>query len=108
TVHVCICQPEPKIPRPRNSFMLYRQHNQARFIDKHPGIANPEVSKILGELWKSEPASVKEKWKLLAEEEKLRHREKYPEYRYQPRRSGGRRRSTSDTYTTTLCDKCGG
>ncbi|KAK5005365.1 slightly ste11-like protein, partial [Cryomyces antarcticus] len=39
---------------------------------------------------------------------KLRHREKYPEYRYQPRRSGGRRRSTSDTYTTTLCDKCGG
>ncbi|TKA68581.1 hypothetical protein B0A49_11472 [Cryomyces minteri] len=53
--------------------MLYRQHNQARFIDKHPGIANPEVSKILGESWKSEPASVKEKWKLLAEEEKLRH-----------------------------------
>ncbi|OJD35942.1 hmg box protein [Diplodia corticola] len=108
--HVCLCQPDPKIPRPRNAFILYRQHHQAAIVAQHPGLANPEISKIIGEQWKSQPEAVRNEWKALAEEEKLRHQQQYPEYRYQPRR-GGRRGSLTALNTATdkhLCAKCGG
>ncbi|KAF9633821.1 hypothetical protein BFW01_g4715 [Lasiodiplodia theobromae] len=107
--HVCLCQPDPKIPRPRNAFILYRQHHQAAIVAQHPGLANPEISKIIGEQWKAQPESVRSEWKALAEEEKIRHQQQYPEYRYQPRR-GGRRGSLSLNTTSDKhhCTKCGG
>ncbi|KAF2089838.1 hypothetical protein K490DRAFT_35466 [Saccharata proteae CBS 121410] len=108
--HVCLCQPDPKIPRPRNAFILYRQHHQAAVVGRHPGLANPEISKIIGEQWRAESDSVRSEWKTLAEEEKLRHQQQYPEYRYQPKR-GGRRGSFSDKASSTekyTCTKCGG
>ncbi|KAK7525085.1 uncharacterized protein IWZ02DRAFT_375012, partial [Phyllosticta citriasiana] len=108
--HVCLCQPDPKIPRPRNAFILYRQHHHAAIVAENPGLANPEISKIIGEQWRSEPESIREEWKRLADEEKLRHQQQYPEYRYQPRR-GGRRSSVSNANGTPekhLCTKCGG
>ena len=49
------------------AFILYRQRYQAEILDQHPGLPNPEISKRAGELWKSEPESVKNEWKLLAE-----------------------------------------
>ncbi|KAF2460262.1 hypothetical protein BDY21DRAFT_383962 [Lineolata rhizophorae] len=111
--HVCLCQPDPKIPRPRNAFILYRQHHQGSVVARNLGVPNPEISKILGEQWRKEPASVKNEWKMLAEEEKIRHQQQYPEYRYQPRRHG--RRTSVDPNagkTTTVdkyrCSKCGG
>ncbi|KAF2717786.1 hypothetical protein K431DRAFT_349253 [Polychaeton citri CBS 116435] len=113
-VQVCICQPDPKIPRPRNAFILYRQHHQASVVAKNPGLANPEISKIIGEQWRNQPAEVKNEWKALAEEEKLRHQQQYPTYRYQPKRNTGRRNSaSSDTPGSAggeraRCPKCGG
>lgn len=108
--HVCLCQPDPKIPRPRNAFILYRQHHQAAIVAQNPGLANPDISKIIGEQWKAQPESVRNEWKALAEEEKIRHQQQYPEYRYQPRR-GGRRGSLSSLNTNPdkhQCNKCGG
>ncbi|KAF2141237.1 uncharacterized protein K452DRAFT_298636 [Aplosporella prunicola CBS 121167] len=108
--HVCLCQPDPKIPRPRNAFILYRQHHQAAIVAQHPGLANPEISKIIGEQWRAQSDSVRNEWKILAEEEKLRHQQQYPEYRYQPRR-GGRRGSVSNANAASdkhHCAKCGG
>ncbi|QIW97742.1 hypothetical protein AMS68_003260 [Peltaster fructicola] len=113
-VQVCICQPEPKIPRPRNAFILYRQHHQAKVIAEHPGLANPEISKIIGEQWRNQPADVKNEWKRLAEEEKVRHQQQYPSYRYQPRRHTRRgsliesSASASTTSEKSRCSKCGG
>ncbi|KAK8220287.1 hypothetical protein IWZ01DRAFT_425802, partial [Phyllosticta capitalensis] len=110
TNHVCLCQPDPKIPRPRNAFILYRQHHHAAIVAENPGLANPEISKIIGEQWRSEAESIREEWKRLADEEKLRHQQQYPEYRYQPRR-GGRRSSVSNANGTPEkhpCTKCGG
>ncbi|KAJ4306699.1 slightly ste11-like protein [Collariella sp. IMI 366227] len=83
---VCLCTPAPKVPRPRNAFILYRQHHQAQVVQHNPGLANPEISKIIGEQWRDEPEDRKNQWKLLAEEEKQRHQRQYPDYRYQPRR----------------------
>ncbi|KAK3117429.1 slightly ste11-like protein [Teratosphaeriaceae sp. CCFEE 6253] len=110
SLHVCICQPDPKIPRPRNAFILYRQHHQAQVVSQHPGLANPEISKIIGEQWQNQAIEIKNKWKALAEEEKLRHQQQYPEYRYQPKRNG-RRGSLSGANASgekPKCVKCGG
>ncbi|OQO13047.1 hypothetical protein B0A48_02511 [Cryoendolithus antarcticus] len=112
-VQVCLCQPDPKIPRPRNAFILYRQHHQAKVVAQHPGLANPDISKIIGEQWRNQPNEVKNEWKALAEEEKIRHQQQYPTYRYQPKRNGRRNSITSDTPGSATserprCNKCGG
>ena len=87
---ICLCQPDPKVPRPRNgklcfsdfsplptgykrlmcntpAFILYRQHHQASVVAQNPGVANPEISKVIGDHWRASTAEVKEHWKLLAE-----------------------------------------
>lgn len=94
------------------AFILYRQHHQANVVSQNPGLANPEISKIIGEQWQSQPVDVKYKWKALAEEEKLRHQQQYPTYRYQPKRNGRRNSVTSDAPGSAgekpKCTKCGG
>jgi len=112
------------------AFILYRQRHQAEILAQHPGLPNPEISKIAGERWKSEPESVKNEWKLLAEvhsrlpfiaalthtddviqEEKARHAQLYPGYRFRPKHKS-HRGSTSSVSTTIArpyrCSKCGG
>ncbi|KAM7217160.1 hypothetical protein V8F06_007451 [Rhypophila decipiens] len=84
---MCLCAKEPKVPRPRNAFILYRQHHQSQTVAANPGTANPEISKIIGAQWKNEPEERKAQWKRLADEEKLRHQQQYPGYKYTPRRS---------------------
>ncbi|KAL3479877.1 hypothetical protein BJX99DRAFT_255039 [Aspergillus californicus] len=111
----CLCQPDPKIPRPRNAFILYRQHYQGAVVAQNPGLANPDISKIIGEQWRKLPQVTKDEWKSLAEEEKARHQQQYPEYRYQPRRYGRDRNSRSlssgishNPPGSTICNRCGG
>ena len=55
--------PDNRLP----AFILYRQHHQASVISAHPGLANPQISKIIGEHWKQAPEEVKVHWKRLAE-----------------------------------------
>ncbi|KAI0414982.1 hypothetical protein F5X98DRAFT_365497 [Xylaria grammica] len=108
---ICLCAKAPKVPRPRNAFILYRQAWQGHFAAQHPGLANPEISKLIGEKWREQPESVKNEWKQLAEEEKIRHQRQYPGYRYQPRRggkNGGGRPTSSSGDTPGRCPKCGG
>ncbi|EGC43237.1 HMG box protein [Histoplasma capsulatum var. duboisii H88] len=112
----CLCQPDPKIPRPRNAFILFRQHFQASVVAQNPGLANPEISKIIGEKWRTLPLESKQDWKNLAEEEKARHQQQYPDYRYQPRRygrTGGNSAATSSGISNnptgaSVCNRCGG
>ncbi|GKZ37601.1 hypothetical protein AbraIFM66950_009218 [Aspergillus brasiliensis] len=113
--HFCLCQPDPKIPRPRNAFILYRQHYQAAVVAQNPGFASFEISKIIGEQWRGLPQETKDEWKALAEEEKARHRQQYPEYRFQPRRYNrdGNLRSGASGIShnppgSTVCNRCGG
>ena len=97
---------------------------------QHPGLANPEISKIIGEQWREQAPEVKSDWKRLAEvregapsgqdietntgkkEEKQRHQRQYPGYRYQPRRGGKltgiRPISASSTDDPVRCPKCNG
>ncbi|RPB05476.1 hypothetical protein L873DRAFT_795829 [Choiromyces venosus 120613-1] len=86
--NICLCQQPARIPRPRNAFILFRQHNQAAVVAKHPGKPNPEISKIIGEMWRESSQDAKNLWQRHADEEKRKHFVRYPEYRYQPRRNG--------------------
>ncbi|PNS16897.1 hypothetical protein CAC42_4861 [Sphaceloma murrayae] len=108
----CLCQPEPKIPRPRNAFILYRQHHNASVIARYPNLSNPEISKIIGELWRGEPEEEKQRWKSFADEDKIQHAQKYPSYRYQPKRSnkGGHGPEGSPGPWTEVhtCPRCNG
>ncbi|KAI4185310.1 MAG: hypothetical protein L6R41_004197 [Letrouitia leprolyta] len=113
---ICLCQPDPKVPRPRNAFILYRQHHQAHVVAQNPGLANPEISKVIGDHWRQSAPEVKAHWKNLAEEEKIRHQRQYPDYRYQPRRNGRNNSISSGSNPSTnsldsenrRCPKCGG
>ena len=49
------------------AFILFRQHYQARVVAENPGLANPQISKIIGEHWKAAPDDIKQHWKALAE-----------------------------------------
>ncbi|KAH7321199.1 hypothetical protein B0I35DRAFT_209202 [Stachybotrys elegans] len=108
---ICFCTPAPKIPRPRNAFILYRQHHHAQVSAEYPDLSNPDISKVIGQSWRKEDAEVREKWKALAAEEKLRHQLQYPEYRYQPRRNSRNQTGqpgVSPPDDQERCSKCKG
>ncbi|KAJ9649296.1 slightly ste11-like protein [Coniosporium tulheliwenetii] len=94
------------------TFILYRQHHQAVVAAQYPRLSNPEISKIIGHKWKALPDTVKDEWKALAEEEKVRHQQQYPEYKFQPRRNGRRGSLSEDPKSASSekyrCNKCGG
>lgn len=49
------------------AFILYRQHYQGAVVAQNPGLANPEISKVIGEQWRDSPLEVKAHWKSLAD-----------------------------------------
>jgi HMG box factor len=51
----------------RTAFILYRQHLQASVVARNPGLANPEISKIIGKHWRELGTEDKNKWNALAE-----------------------------------------
>lgn len=50
-----------------SAFILYRQHWQAAVVAQNPGLANPDISKIIGEQWRKLAQESKDEWKALAE-----------------------------------------
>ncbi|CAJ0873811.1 14276_t:CDS:2 [Entrophospora sp. SA101] len=77
---------KPYIPRPPNSFILYRQHHHPLILNKNPGINNSEISRIIADHWRRLSDKEKDEWKRKAEEAKERHMKAWPDYKYQPRR----------------------
>jgi len=86
-----------KPPRPPNAFILYRRSKQPQIVAANEGISNNEVSKQIGEMWHKEPLEEKLKYQRLADEAKMEHMKKYPEYKYRPRRPHEKRRRTKRT-----------
>ncbi|GAA5974019.1 hypothetical protein JCM11641_008215 [Rhodosporidiobolus odoratus] len=80
------------IPRPRNAFILFRSHAVSTgLIPRSMGITDHKnISQIVGSVWRGLSDEERKKWDELAEEEKMLHREKYPDYRFAPRSRGQR------------------
>ncbi|KAK9469990.1 uncharacterized protein V1510DRAFT_384263 [Dipodascopsis tothii] len=79
-----------KVPRPRNAFIIYRTLKHNDVVKK--GITNTNASRVIADMWKNEPDSVREHFQRLALEESIQHKLLYPEYRYTPRRPGEKQR----------------
>ncbi|KAI7906447.1 uncharacterized protein BX663DRAFT_496428 [Cokeromyces recurvatus] len=86
-----------KAPRPRNSFILYRQEKQKSVTISTMKLHSKDLSKIFAEMWKNEKEEVRMKYERMAEEEKLMHGMLYPKYKYRPKQ---RKKSL------LLSDKC--
>ncbi|CAG8023776.1 unnamed protein product [Penicillium olsonii] len=82
----------PKIPRPPNCFILYRQAHHERVKAENPGITNNEISRLLGTRWKNESDHIRARYTELAEKLKRKHAIAHPDYQYAPRRPSERKR----------------
>ncbi|KAI3046385.1 transcriptional regulator family: HMG [Aspergillus niger] len=73
-----------RIPRPMNSFMLYRlaYSDRAKYWLAHDD--HQAISILTGRSWKMEPPHIRKQHKTLAVMEKQKHAEAHPEYRFSP------------------------
>lgn len=104
------------IPRPPNSWILFRKATlaqmrntpafQAADAGKH---RQADISRMIAALWRTAPADVKAKFTQMAELEKLKHAEKYSDYKFKPKRkaikSTGRsgQRVEKEGYSPAFC-----
>ncbi|KUI72756.1 Sporulation minus regulator 2 [Cytospora mali] len=78
--------PAVKIPRPPNSWILYRKEKSKELRQANPAMSAGEISTEASRQWKLEEQTMKDYYQALAEEEARRHKIKYPDYRYKPGR----------------------
>lgn len=82
---------EEKVPRPPNSFMLYRKEKQALLRSTDGSLTNTVISKRVGEMWANESEEVKDAFASLAQAAKEEHALRHPNYKFMPRRSKPKR-----------------
>ncbi|KAI8079040.1 uncharacterized protein B0P05DRAFT_470474 [Gilbertella persicaria] len=75
------------IKRPRNAWIHFRCHYGQALKSQDPTLRAEEISKRASRRWSKLTENEKKPWHGLAEQEKLAHREAFPEYRYCPRRA---------------------
>lgn len=63
-----------KIPRPLNSFMIFRLEKQRDIVEKCPGANHRDISKIISKWWKELGKSEKQWYIAEAEKRKLEHK----------------------------------
>ncbi|CAI2163816.1 18858_t:CDS:1 [Funneliformis geosporum] len=78
------------IPRPLNSFLIYRRDYQAR-LSKEAGRILPKVSQEAGALWKSEKDEVRNLYEKIADLAGEVHKLLFPNYEYRPNKSKRKR-----------------
>ncbi|QLQ80509.1 hypothetical protein HG537_0D05090 [Torulaspora globosa] len=101
------------IPRPRNAFILFRQHLHQSLFSEHKASLNSLgsfknnslVSREIGKRWKALSPEEKKYWQDLASTEKALHRQKYPDYKYIPRRVKGSRAAGSRVAAGRNCSQ---
>lgn len=81
-------RPKNNIPRPMNSFMLYRRAYKER-IKKwgQQGDNNQMISSVAGISWNMEPPAIKDYYTKIANLEKENHAKAFPDYKFTPNKN---------------------
>lgn len=78
-----------KIPRPMNSFMLYRSAYADRVKEYCKEGNHQVISQITGASWAMEPQSVKELFERYADLDRQNHQKAHPDYKFAPNKNVG-------------------
>jgi predicted ATP-dependent endonuclease of OLD family len=64
-----------EIPRPKNCFLAYRMEVASALVES--GVDNniPNISKLVADLWRTEPEAVKQRYREIAAKEKKEHKQ---------------------------------
>ncbi|KAI8369831.1 high mobility group box domain-containing protein, partial [Choanephora cucurbitarum] len=84
---------DSKIPRPLNSFMIFRLEKQREITQLCPGANHRDMSKIISKWWHELPAEEKQVYIDQAAKTKKEHIMKYPGYKYRPKRNSKPKRA---------------
>ena len=74
------------IKRPMNAFMVWSVAQRKLLSKEQPKIHNTELSKKLGQMWKDLSEDEKQPFREQASKLKEDHMERYPDYKYRPKR----------------------
>lgn len=105
---VAAVQAQPnRIPRPRNSWILYRQDKSRELRSVDPTLTAGEICKssaffhdkiptdksaiMVSKMWKKENVGIRSKYVAMAAKEDAEHKLRYPDYRYNATRTANRR-----------------
>ncbi|XP_012225058.2 sex-determining region Y protein-like isoform X3 [Linepithema humile] len=92
-----------KIKRPMNAFIIWSSKERKKISKEFPQMHNSEISKQLGIMWKTIPQEMKNIYIMKAEELKINHQKKYPNYKFQ-RKQKKRKESSPNPPTINLID----
>ncbi|KAI9498724.1 hypothetical protein BDB00DRAFT_935436 [Zychaea mexicana] len=92
-----------RVPRPMNCFLAYRLEKQKQIAAICPGTNHREISKVVAKWWSEEPEVEKQKYRDLAEQDKRIHKEKYPGYKYAPKKKRQRPATDISSRTNKFC-----
>ncbi|KKY31413.1 putative mating-type protein mat1 [Diaporthe ampelina] len=79
-------QSNEKIPRPPNSWILFRMEKSKELREANPSMSAGEVSTEAARQWKALSDEAKVFYQEMAKEAALQHKMQYPDYRYKPGR----------------------
>ncbi|GAA5849882.1 hypothetical protein JCM8547_000944 [Rhodosporidiobolus lusitaniae] len=83
-------------PRPANAWICYRSArvHELKISAEYAKLPQADISKIIGQLWRSEPPAVRRQYEEMAAMKKAEHKEKHPDYVFRPVRRKGTKRAT--------------
>ncbi|XP_050716185.1 transcription factor SOX-8-like isoform X2 [Eriocheir sinensis] len=74
------------VKRPMNAFMVWAQEARRKLSCTNRQVHNAELSKSLGRIWRGMTEDQKRPFMERADHLRRKHKQEYPDYKYQPRR----------------------